>query len=127
MDAVHAVLRKAFNDAMLSEQIIEANPALRAKRPRSERVERDEVWGPAELARFLDHARAHRLFAFFHLAAFTGARRGELLNLTWSDVDLKGRIDRHHRFGLGGRRQANRGNHQGRPSPNGEHRSADGA
>lgn len=33
-------------------------------------------------------ARQHRLFAFFHLAAYTGARRGELLNLRWTDVDL---------------------------------------
>ena len=91
VDSVHAVLRKAFNDAMLSEQIIETNPVLRAKRPRTTRAEVDPIWGPAELARFLEHAKSHRLFAFFHLAAFTGARRGELLNLSWADVDLPGR------------------------------------
>ena len=88
---MHAVLRKAFNDAMLSEQIIETNPVLRAKRPHTTRAEVDPMWGPAELARFLEHAKSHRLFAFFHLAAFTGARRGELLNLAWSDVDLAAR------------------------------------
>ena len=49
--------------------------------------------GPAtataeQLRTFLAVARQHRLFAFFHLAAYTGARRGELLNLRWSDVDL---------------------------------------
>jgi integrase len=64
---------------------------LRAKRPRKDPVEVSPVWGPAELRRFLDQAKNHRLFAFFHLAAFTGARRGELLNLAWSDVDLEGR------------------------------------
>lgn len=91
IDAVHRVLRKAFNDAMNSEQVIDSNPVLRAKRPRKVAAEVDEVWGPAELRRFLDHAGSHRLFAFFHLAAYTGARRGELLNLAWSDIDLAGR------------------------------------
>jgi integrase len=91
IDAVHRVLRKAFNDAVNSEQIIDSNPVLRAKRPRSVAVEVEEVWGPAELGRFLDYASAHRLFAFFHLAAYTGARRGELLNLAWSDIDFAGR------------------------------------
>lgn len=91
IEAVHRVLRKAFNDAMNSEQIIDSNPVLRAKRPRKAAAEVDEVWTPGELGRFLDHASSHRLFAFFHLAAYTGARRGELLNLAWSDIDLAGR------------------------------------
>ena len=46
------------------------------------------VWTIAQLQAFLATARQHRLFAFFHLAAYTGARRGELLNLRWADVDL---------------------------------------
>ena len=33
-------------------------------------------------------ARQHRLFVFFHVAVYTGARRGELLNLRWKDIDL---------------------------------------
>jgi len=33
-------------------------------------------------------AEQHRLFPFFRLAAFSGGRRGELLNLRWPDVDL---------------------------------------
>jgi integrase len=37
---------------------------------------------------FLRLAERHRLYAFFRLAAYTGARRGELLNLRWADVDL---------------------------------------
>jgi len=41
-----------------------------------------------QLQAFLATARQHRLFAFFHLAAHTGARRGELLNLRWADIDL---------------------------------------
>jgi integrase len=42
----------------------------------------------AQLRAFLDTAAHHRLGAFFHVAAYTGARRGELLNLRWPDVDL---------------------------------------
>ena len=37
------------------------------------------------------HRQQHRLFAFYHLAAYTGARRGELLNLRWQDIDLDGK------------------------------------
>jgi integrase len=42
----------------------------------------------AQLRAFLDNAAHHRLGAYFHVAAYTGARRGELLNLRWPDVDL---------------------------------------
>ncbi|WP_433191450.1 site-specific integrase [Actinoallomurus sp. CA-150999] len=31
------------------------------------------------------------MYAFFHVAAYAGARRGELLNLRWSDVDFDGK------------------------------------
>ena len=42
----------------------------------------------AEAQRFLAAAAAHRLGPAFHLAVATGLRRGELLGLRWSDVDL---------------------------------------
>jgi len=41
-----------------------------------------------QLREFLATAQQHRLFAFFHVSAYTGARRGELLNLRWKDIDL---------------------------------------
>ena len=39
----------------------------------------------------LDGFRGHALYAFVHLAAASGARRGELLGLRWCDVDFVGR------------------------------------
>jgi integrase len=88
---LHAVLRKAFHDAAMIDGLIEHNPVERAKRPRSQAQEPGTVWSSAQLRSFLAEARNHRLFAFFHLAAYTGARRGELLNLRWKDVDLDGK------------------------------------
>jgi integrase len=88
---LHAVLRKAFRDAVIVDELIASNPVERAKRPRARTHEPGTVWTVTQLRAFLDTARGHRLFAFFHLAAYTGARRGELLNLQWSAVDLDGK------------------------------------
>lgn len=88
---VHAVLRKAFNDAVVVEQMLPSNPVLRAKRPRVEVMQAqmpDRGWDASQLAEFLNAVSGERLHPFFRLAAFTGARRGELLFLHWGDVDL---------------------------------------
>ena len=85
---LHAVLRKAFRDAVIVDELIGSNPVERAKRPRQQVQEPGTVWTVAQLRTFLATAHQHRLFAFFHLAAYTGARRGELLNLRWTDIDL---------------------------------------
>ena len=46
-------------------------------------------WGrPLSSGAFPDTARQHRLSALYRLAACTGARRGEPLNLRWRNVDL---------------------------------------
>jgi integrase len=88
---LHAVLRKAFRDAVIVDELIGSNPVERAKRPRAQAQEPGTVWSIAQLRAFLATARQHRLFAFFHVAAYTGARRGELLNLRWKDIDLDGK------------------------------------
>jgi integrase len=88
VEYVHAILHKAFRDAVVVDQVLASNPAERAKRPRDARHELGEVWTPRQLQIFLQAAGNHRLFAFYHLAAYTGARRGELLNLRWEHVDL---------------------------------------
>ena len=88
---LHAALRKAFRDAVIVDELIDSNHVERAKRPRAQAHEPGTVWAIAQLRAFLTIAREHRLFAFFHVAAYTGARRGELLNLQWADIDLDGK------------------------------------
>jgi integrase len=87
------VLRKAFRDAVTVDQLPSSSSVDRAKRPRREVREPGTVWTTDQLKTFLGAVREHRLFVFFHVAAYTGARRGELLNLRWSDVDLDGKAD----------------------------------
>jgi integrase len=85
---VHRTLRKALADAVDVEQLLAIIPASRSKRPRSSQAEPVQVWTVQQLGSFLEAARSYRLFAFFRLAACTGARRGELLYLRWEAVNL---------------------------------------
>jgi integrase len=85
---VHAVLRRALNDACRWGKIAR-NPAS-ASDPPSQPRSRTQAWTPSELRRFLDHVANDRLFGLWRLAATTGLRRGELLGLCWQCVDLEG-------------------------------------
>lgn len=85
---VHTVLRKALGDAVLVDELLPFNPAERAKRPRRDNTVKMHIWTPEELRCFLRVTASHRLHALFRVAAYTGARRGELLFLRWRDVNL---------------------------------------
>jgi integrase len=86
---VHRALRKALNDAVAVDRLIPSNPCTLAKLPRAGASSIELLWKPEHLRIFLAFARSHRLYAFFHLAAYTGARRGELIALRWSMIDFE--------------------------------------
>ncbi|MFE9853587.1 MULTISPECIES: site-specific integrase [Streptomyces] len=46
------------------------------------------VWTPAQLGQFLDAAEGHRFYAFYHLVAHHGFRRGEGAGQDWENVQL---------------------------------------
>src|SRR5438105_2434459 len=86
---VHAIVHKALADAV-DDGLLVSNPAERAKAPKPGRSSNGELrfWEPHQLARFLRHVRGAPLEPLWHLAAFTGMRRGELCGLRWGDVDF---------------------------------------
>jgi len=88
VDGIHRTLRKAFNDAVRVEQLLPSNPVVRATRPKARGKERADLWTTEQLRTFLAVAAGHRIGAFYRLAAYTGARRGELTHMRWSDLDL---------------------------------------
>jgi integrase len=83
-----AVLKKALRYAVEVEGVLSINPASRVPLPK-ERPVTPTPWNIAELNSFLEVSKSHRLSFYFRLSAFTGARRGELLALNWSDFDGK--------------------------------------
>ncbi|MDX2538620.1 site-specific integrase [Streptomyces scabiei] len=102
--SIRRTLRAALNKA-IARQLITFNAAAHvelesAGRPKgllwtAERVARWRetgqkpspvmVWTPAQLGRFLDEAEGDRLYAFFHLVAHHGLRRGEGVGQEWAD------------------------------------------
>lgn len=72
------------------ENLIPSNPADRARPPRDDRDREMVAWTADQTRAFLDRAGDDRLQALWLLAITTGMRRGELLGLKWSDVDLDG-------------------------------------
>jgi len=46
------------------------------------------VWTPEQTGAFLDFAAGDELYALWHLIAFGGLRRGEAINLRWSETVL---------------------------------------
>ena len=88
---IHLMLNKAMADAA-RKGIVPRNVVALADAPTVKGRRQGEIkaWDATQLRVFLDAIRSHRLHPAFHLAAHTGMRRGEVLGLRWSDVDLDG-------------------------------------
>ncbi|MFD9814492.1 tyrosine-type recombinase/integrase [Streptomyces sp. NPDC059080] len=86
----HRVLRTALT-AAVREELITRNVASLVEPPR---VKQREIhpWSLDETLAFLEAARRDPLYAAFVLAIAMGLRRGELVGLRWSDVDLDNRV-----------------------------------
>lgn len=87
--AIATVLSGALKSAV-RWGLIPANPCTVAKLPRILATEKSAL-NLQQTDWLLESTRGTWLYPLFALAAATGARRGELLALTWDDVDLEAR------------------------------------
>ena len=85
----YAVLRAAM-EAAVREELVFRNVVAMVDPPRVGRQDRSP-WSATEARQFLAGAEGSPLYAAYLLALALGLRRGEVLGLTWSDLDLDGR------------------------------------
>ncbi len=88
VDAVRRTLRRALN----AHRKLMVNPVRGASSPRVPRheVDVDRLWTHDQARRFLAYTEDHDadMAVLVRLALDSGARLGELLGLSWSEVDL---------------------------------------
>ena len=84
---VHQVLNQALNQAV-SERLIVTNPASGCRLPKIERKEM-KVLLPEQIGAYLKEADKRGLLPAYYLELTSGLRRGELLALLWTDLDVE--------------------------------------
>ena len=84
---LHAMLRQCLDQAV-QERLIPSNPAAGCKLPPKEKKEM-QIIPPEKLGAYLRAAEEHGVLPMFYLELTTGLRRGELLALLWTDLNIK--------------------------------------
>lgn len=90
INGLNRVLKSAMSQAV-REGLIRDNPCMMARPPAMERFE-PTIIDSSHLHNFLEAAKASDYYALIETALMTGLRQGELLALTWDDIDLKNGI-----------------------------------
>ncbi len=85
---VHLTIRQALQQAV-DDGWLARNVALAVQPPKQTMHSAQRVMDAADLGRFWQVAREHRLYALWRLVPFLGGRSGELRALRWVDVNLR--------------------------------------
>ena len=86
INGLNRVLKSAMSQAV-REGLIRDNPCINAKPPAQERFE-PTIIDDCNIKRFLEAAKESDYYALVETAVMSGLRLGELLALTWQDIDL---------------------------------------
>jgi len=84
---IHRVFSEALGQAV-RWQLLAVNPALAVQPPRAKRPELT-IPDAETVERIVETAKGTSIYVAVLLAAATGMRRGEILGLRWSEVDLQ--------------------------------------
>jgi integrase len=103
---VHVVLGACFKSA-IKKKLIAASPVAGAEAPSPGEADHGQALDAEQLRTLVNGFRGSVLFTIIAIAAFTGARRNEVLALRWRDLDIPNKtlrieraLEETEKFGL---------------------------